>query len=582
MAVGSVSGQGRQVRFAASAAARAVSYRFHASVFYAWRHVGRVPERLLIAPIDLRTSDPTVALDICNGRFVFSGNGVDVDGLSVFDVEPPSDDWARTLHGFSWLRHLRAADMSISRPNSRALVGEWIRHTSRFDAIAWNPEVVARRLISWLSQTPLILDGCDHLFYRRFMRSLNRQVRYLRRTAYDSSPGLPRLHVLIALAAAALSMSDQPRLVRSTSRLLDLELVRQILPDGGHVSRNPGATLELLIDLLPLRQAFTARGTEPSRILLSAIDRMMPMLRFFRMGDGGFALFNGVGQTPADMLATMLAYDDLHGAPLTNAPHSGYQRVEAADTVLLIDTGRSPPINFSVEAHAGCLAFEMSAGRQRIIINCGAPRADSGPMRHMARTTAAHSTVTLKDTSSCHFLTRSLLGDWLGTAITSGPTRVDVDRRAEGDGTVITARHNGYASRYGILHERRLTLSNAGDRLEGIDSFLTRSGKTVSKSGKDAFAIRFHLHPSVQARQSEDGRKILMELPGGERWEFEADSLEVELEESILFTEARGSRGTDQIVIHGLVQHAPNVTWQLQRTALGGRRRRAGARTANA
>ena len=582
MAVGSVSGQGRQVRFAASAVVRAVSYRFHASVFYTWRYVGRVPERLLIAPIDLRTSDPTVALDIINGRFVFSGNGVDVDGLSVFDVEPPSDDWARTLHGFSWLRHLRATDMSISRPNSRALVGEWIRHTSRFDAIAWDPEVVARRVISWLSQTPLILDGCDHLFYRRFMRSLSRQVRYLRRTAFDSVPGLPRLHVMIALAAAALSMSDQPRLVRSTSRLLDLELVRQILPDGGHVSRNPGATLELLIDLLPLRQSYTARGTEPSRILLLAIDRMIPMLRFFRMGDGSFALFNGVGQTPADMLATMLAYDDLHGAPLANAPHSGYQRVEAADTVVLIDTGRPPPINFSVGAHAGCLAFEMSAGRQRIIINCGAPKPDSGPMRHMARTTAAHSTVALKDTSSCQFLTRSWLGDLLGTAITSGPTRVDVDRRAEGDGTVITARHNGYAHRYGIVHERRLNLSNVGDRLEGIDSFLTRSGKPVGKSGKDAFAIRFHLHPSVRARESEDGRKILMELPGGERWEFEAGSLQVELEESILFTEARGSRGTDQIVIHGLVQHAQNVTWKIQRTALGGRRRPAGARTANA
>lgn len=576
MAVGSVSGQGRQMRFAVSAVARAVSYRFHASVFYTWRHAGRVPERLLIAPIDLRTADPTVALDICSGRFVFAGNGVDTDGLSVFDVEPPSDDWARSLHEFSWLRHLRAADMSISRPTSRALVGEWIRHTSRFDAIAWDPEVVARRLISWLSQTPLILDGCDHEFYRRFMRSINRQVRYLRRTAFDAMPGLPRLRVMIALATAALSMSDQPRLVKSTSRLLDTELVRQILPDGGHVSRNPGATLELLIDLLPLRQAYTARGTEPSRILLSAIDRMMPMLRFFRLGDGSFARFNGVGQTPSDLLATLLAYDDLQAAPLVNAPHSGYQRLDAAETVLLMDTGGPPPINYSLGAHAGCLAFEMSSGRQRMIINCGAPRANSGSTRHMARTTAAHSTVTLNDRSSCQFLTRSWLGDWLGTAIVAGPTRVDADRRAEGDGTAIIARHNGYARRYGILHERRLHLSNAGDRLDGIDSFLARSGKSVGKSGKDAFAIRFHLHPSVRADRSEDGRKILMELPDGERWEFEADSFVVELEESILFTEARGSRGTVQIVIHGIVQQTQHVSWQLQRTALGGRRRRAG------
>ena len=36
----------------------------------------------------------------------------------------------------------------------------------------------------------------------------------------------------------------------------------------------------------------------PPPALLNAIDRMMPMLRFFRHGDGNFALFNGMGPTP--------------------------------------------------------------------------------------------------------------------------------------------------------------------------------------------------------------------------------------------------------------------------------------------
>lgn len=582
MAVGSVSGQGRQMRFAVSAAIRAATYRYHSSILYRWRYSGRTPERLLISPIDLRTTDPTVAHDIYEGRFVFFGTGIDVTGFSVFEAEPPNEEWARTLHGFSWLRHLRATETAISRSNARALVDEWIRHTSRYDPIAWEPDVVARRLISWLSQTPMILDGCDYPFYRRFMRSLNRQVRHLRRTAFDGMPGLPRLQVMIALASAALSMSDQPRFLRVSSRMLDLELVRQILPDGGHASRNPGAVLGLLMDLLPLRQSFTARGGQPSRILLSAIDRMMPMLRFFRMGDGSFARFNGLGDTQADLLATVLAYDDVRGAPLANAPHSGYQRIVSGGTVVVMDTGKPPPMNYSVNAHAGCLSFEMSVGRQRLIVNCGSPGADAVPMRRMARTTAAHSTVTLNDTSSCRFLMRSWVGDWLGEAIISGPTRVDVDRRTEGDATVATARHNGYAARFGIVHERRLSLSDAGDRLEGIDSFSTPSGQPVRRSGKDVFAIRFHLHPSVRVSRSEGGRGVSMELPDGERWEFETDSLEAVIEESILFAEARGSRATDQIVIHGRVQQNQSITWQLHRTALGGRRQRAVAVTAEA
>ena len=122
------------------------------------------------------------------------------------------------------------------------------------------------------------------------------------------------------------------------------ELDKQILPDGGHVSRNPGVLIDLLIDLLPLRQAFASRNMPPPQALLNAIDRMMPMLRFFRHGDGNFALFNGMGPTDADHLATILAYDDARGEPFANAPHSGYQRVVSNDMTLIVDTGTPPPL----------------------------------------------------------------------------------------------------------------------------------------------------------------------------------------------------------------------------------------------
>src|SRR5581483_7864817 len=110
----------------------------------------------------------------------------------------------------------------------------------------------------------------------------------------------------------------------------------------GHISRNPGAVVELLLDLLPLRQAFASRNIAPPQPLLNAIDRMMPMLRFFRHAAGTFAHFNGMGPTPVDLLVTLLAYDETRGAPLANAPHSGYQRLEAGGAVIIMDTGRAP------------------------------------------------------------------------------------------------------------------------------------------------------------------------------------------------------------------------------------------------
>ncbi|MGB7037091.1 MAG: heparinase, partial [Xanthobacteraceae bacterium] len=150
-------------------------------------------DRLLIAPQDLRTADATRASEIYSGRFAFAGKVVVGDGRSVFEMEPPSDDWAAALLGFGWLCHLRAAESGITRANARALVDEWIALQGSWHPIAWRPDVVSRRVISWLSQSTLVLQDADVRFYRRFLRSLTRQVRYLRHTAGDANRGIARM-----------------------------------------------------------------------------------------------------------------------------------------------------------------------------------------------------------------------------------------------------------------------------------------------------------------------------------------------------------------------------------------------------
>src|ERR1700751_5251705 len=156
-------------------------------------------DRLVIAPQDLRTADATRATEIYSGRFAFAGKVVVRDRRSVFEMEPPSDEWAAPLLGFGWLRHLRAAESGITRANARALVDEWISFHGSWHSIAWRPDVLARRLISWLSQSTLVLQDADVRFYRRYLRSLLRQVRYLRHTAGDARRGVDRMQAVGAL-----------------------------------------------------------------------------------------------------------------------------------------------------------------------------------------------------------------------------------------------------------------------------------------------------------------------------------------------------------------------------------------------
>src|SRR5260221_5781214 len=318
-------------------------------------------DRLIIAPHDLRTADATRAAEIYAGRFVFAEKSLTCHGRSIFDLEPPSEDWEVALLGFGWLRHLRAADTALTRANARSLVDDWITNQSQRRPVGRRADVLARRVISLLSQAPLVLGDTDGKFYRRYLRGLTREIRYLRYTTLDID-GMPRLQVLIALCYASLCLANQARHIRTATRKLSDELQRQILPDGGHISRNPGALIELLIDLLPLRQTFAARNIAPPPALLNAIDRMMPMLRFFRHGDGSFALFNGMSSAPSDLLATLLAYDDTHGAPMANIAHTGFQPLDAGPMTVIMDTGPPPPPGPSPDAPPGCLSFELSSG----------------------------------------------------------------------------------------------------------------------------------------------------------------------------------------------------------------------------
>ena len=522
-------------------------------------------DRLIIAPHDLRTADATRAAEIYAGRFVFAGKIVTCHGRSVFDLEPPSEDWEAALLGFGWLRHLRAADTTLTRANARSLVDDWISNTRRKRPVGRRPDVLARRVISLLSQAPLVLGDTDGKFYRRYLRGLAREIRYLRYTLLDVD-GVARLQVLIALCYASLCLANQAPHIRAATRKLSDELQRQILPDGGHISRNPGALIELLIDLLPLRQTFAARNIAPPAALLNAIDRMMPMLRFFRHGDGSFALFNGMASAPSDVLATLLAYDDTHGAPMATMPHSGFQRVDAGATTIIMETGMPPPPSVSQDAHAGCLSFELSSGPSRIVINCGMPSTGRDNWRVFARSTAAHSTLSCHDTSSCQFVELSAMKRLLrGAPVVSGPSNVESHREVVANGVLLTTSHNGYQAGLGVVHRRVLLVSHDGSRLDGEDTVTRRRGARI-KANQSDYVLRFHLHPSVKASRLSDPRGVMLVLPNREVWTFEALEDKVELEDSVFLAGNDGARRTAQIVIRQDSRRAPSIRWTFVRS----------------
>jgi uncharacterized heparinase superfamily protein len=514
--------------------------------------------RLLFAPHDLRTADPTVAADIYAGYFTFSGRTVSTQGQSPFEVEAPDLAWEEALCGFAWLRHLRAADTAIARSNARSLVDDFVAARHDRTPVAASPAIVARRLMSWLAQSPLLLEGADHSFYDRYLRQLCRMVEQLELALAGPLIGLPRLQALTALALAALCLEGLESRSNNAGHDLSEELDRQILADGGHVSRNPALLIDLLLDLLPLRETCLARGLEVPRGLLMAVDRIMPHLKLFRHSDGELALFNGMGLTQADVLATLVAYDDARGRAIEHAPYSGYDRIEAGDSIVIVDTGVPPPRAYSAQAHAGTLAFEFSSNGQRLVMNCGVPRAGTADMLQAARVTAAHSTLIADERSSSRF------GTVMGTRrVVAGPREMRVTR----EGLSLEASHDGYRRALGIDHQRRLALSANGTVLSGEDQVLRLSGDAALPC-----ELRFHLHPALKVSLVQDGAGALLLTPSGEAWAFEAPDHNVTIEESVLFASADRMRRRDQLVIRFDGAATSTVIWRFARIGTAPRR----------
>ena len=559
-----LSEQTRLARLATDRVRRAALARLLGSPLLRWRYGAPVADELLIVPQELRTCDPSFAAEVEAGHFGFGGACAYIGSGSPFDLRPPSMEWARELHGFGWLRHLRAAEQQDAREKAVSLVTRWIKTRGGRNGIAWEPAVVGRRLMAWIANAPLLLEGVDQSVYDLIADSLGRQLVHLSATWRDATEGYPRLVSLSALVLSDLCVAGHDRHLGEIAAAFAAELDRQILPDGGHISRNPGILAELLLDFLPLRQCFAVRDRRPPPALDAAIDRMMPMLRFMRLGNAALARFNGMGAPNLDALATVLAYSEVPKSLPNHLAASAYARLERGETIVIADVGRPPPLEMAGKAHAGCLSFELSVGRYPVFVNGGAP----GPANHdrqaAARATASHNTLCVAGTSSSRLVNHELLESLVGASPIRFPDSVSVKVSTTADGALaVDAQHDGYLRQFGLIHRRRLELAADGEQLAGTDRLGPLKGH-LRLPVDVPFAIHFHLHPTVVCRSTGPAGAQLV-LPDGQQWTLSASGAELSIEESVHFADLSGPRRSLQIVMRATTFGESTVNWHLQR-----------------
>lgn len=468
------------------------------------------------------------------GRFAFAGETVEA-ASPPWDAAP-SEEWRAALHGFAWLADLAAVQSAEATQAARDWTADWANRFDLYDDFIWRADVMGERLRAWLEHLDLVRPGVAR---RAFAASFARQTRHLARVAGTEGEGIGRLKAVTGLVTACAALGWRRAVAAARTRLVD-EIAVQFFADGGHRARSPAAQHDALRLLVDARAALE----DVPDALGGAIERAALMLRFFRHGDGGFALFNGAAEGDPALIDLTLSRADVRGRPPLTAPDGGFERLQGGGTVVLFDCGALPPAAFARAAHAGTLSFEMSHGPVRIIVNCGSAARE--PWHSALAATAAHSTAIVADTSSAE------------PASASRPTVTH--QRAEDGGALWTAAtHDGYAANFGLTHGRQLFLAADGNDLRGEDALTGRAGS--------GFVVRFHLHPDVDAALVPDSNAVMLLPPDGARWRFRAEGAVLSLGESI-YAGAGTPRKTRQILLDGHVgSNGARVRWAIRREA---------------
>jgi len=483
---------------------------------------------------------------VLDGALPFFGRTLPL-GRAPWTAVPTGPRAASTLHGFDWLGDLVAIGTNAAADRARELVDGWIASQRACTDPAWRADVLGSRLAAWMAASEFLLAGGNDAFRGRFLESASMQARHLARVAPTVSGTVGSFAAAKGWITSALCLGLGD--VEPACSYLDIEIDRQALPDGGHASRNPLVHAGVLRDLLDIRAALEAGGSEIPPSVQGAIDRMAPMLRALRHGDGGLALFHGGFEGDRRLIDAVLAQATVRGKAPGSAPHSGFQRLAAGRTVAIVDTGPPPTLGGST-AHASALALEVSDGRDRLIVNCGAAGADDPDWRNALRATAAHSTITVDEANSAELRDD---GRWVGQ-----PAEVSADRR-EADGAIwLDAASHGYRRRFGLVHGRRLYMDAAGGDIRGEDILEGAGGKM--------FRARFHLHPDVKASLTQDGTAVLLRLPSGSGWRFIAVGGAMGIEESVYLGSGGRPRRAEQIVVGGPLSGAgARLKWAIRR-----------------
>ena len=457
----------------------------------------------------------------------------------------------KKLNNFYWFFRL---DLKSSKNKTQKIIYDWIKKNSRYNSKSWEFDITSKRIIAWLSCHNLTINESDENYLKMLNEIIQKQTNHLMSEINHSKIIYDKMIGCAAIILVGLSYKDEKIYLSYGLNLLK-KISNLVFDNNGFPkSRNIKQLIFFLKYFILIREWFNEAQIEVPEYVNENIFYLGQGYAFTWQNIKSDILMNGnniSNNSEFDQYLKRFGYNFKSHKIETG----GYVILYNKKVSLVVDVGSPPATKFSSKYQSGALSFEINSNGKKLISNCGNYDGNRIEFVEFSKSTAAHSTLTIDDNSSCHF--KRFNKDFF---VNDGLKILKKNIVFEKNYWKIEASHNGYLKNYNTTHEREIEFYPEKYKFIGKDKIINKKSNFNIK-----FDIRFHLEPNVKLMKTQDNKAILIELED-EGWKFVCDNFDINIDNGLFFGIKKSSVQNQNIYISGISNsNDQEIEWQLSK-----------------
>ena len=476
---------------------------------------------------------------------------------NVWKITNLDEDKTKKLHNFCWLP---ALNIKTEKELGCLIIDQWINNFSNYNEKYWALDVVTMRLIYWISSYEIIFKNSDLIFRSKVINNIVKQTKHLFKNISLVSSGVDKIRSLAALILVGNSFEQYEEYTQYGLKNLEDELGNFINKDGFVKSKNPEDLFWTLYFLVLIKEWLILSRKQTPAFINIYINSLGICFKFLRFSNGDLPLFNGANHINTEKFYEFLESRGYEFEGMENI-FCGYAKIKSKKIELFLDANNPSSMLHSRNYQAGPLSFELASSGIKFICNSGSGKNLGEELSYLSSSTAAHSTVTINDTSSCIFQKNALIRKYFGNSLIEKHNIVKKEFKNDKEFIQCIVAHDGYEKRFKILHERQITLFKLKNHIEGIDSLKCKDLENKNLT----FSVRFHIHPDIRITKTM-GNDILLSSNEGEGWIFRSPQIPTKIEKNLYFGNSDNIKESSFILLEGNIENEnTNIIWHLEK-----------------